>query len=283
MNDIMSWISAHADLMNVTGSEDSFAAYLRNELASEGIQSSTDDLGCIFVSGKNKDTFVTAMMDVSGYLLLQKNMNGSILIPTLNIQEDRGESISVIDACGKTVQASRGKDPDSLYTISSLEYDFGSPFKEQENIKSVDGKLIGRNATRYALLYLLFRLAKTVNTGCLFASFGRSNAPVEYNFSVREKMKAAVFLGAIEAETNDPVVLVRDGKCFSNPELLEKAESAGFYPMVTDEIITKAHLCANAGVRVLTLALPYRTNEDGEREVQTNSIDKFYSALINLF
>ena len=278
-----SWILSHKDLMNVTGAEGQLRERIQFDLEATGIRSDSDELGCLFVPGEIKGVFVSAMMDVPGYLYLKEYEDHVYLVSTLNKAEERDKAFRVFNEKGDVFQIKLHEKPDLYRSNSKKKFEIGTPFKEEETIREEAGFLYGRNVTRYSLLYILYRLAQSGKVGVLFASHGRSNAPVEYNFALREKMKTAFLLGAVESDVDQPYVVIRDGRCFSDPALAGKAKKAGFHPIVTDEVLTKAFSCANAGVRTLTLALPYRQDKDGERVVSLRSVDEIYEMILKLF
>ncbi len=278
MTEVYHWISDHLRLMNVTGAETGLSNRLQEEFASEGILPKTDDLGCLYVPGKKNDLLFTAMMDVPGYLLLQKYPKKSILISTLATPEDRGTQFTAIDPEGKTVSVRRKDEAGALYYIQKKEYKIGSVFKEKTEISEKDGVLHGRDLTRYVLLYCLKKLAETDHS-CLFASQGYSNAPTEYNFAMRNGTKRMIFLGAVESKEDKPLVLIRNGKHFSDPALIESAEKAGFVPYLSEFAVTKSQACADSGAKVVTLALPYRLTKEGERQVNCETVNLFLKML----
>ena len=270
---VFQWIESHKDLMNVTGAESALAETIRRELDPEAKCSKIDDMGCLYVSGKKNGVVFTAMMDVPGYLLLQQYPEKSVLISTLVTPPDRVAAFTATDSRGTSLKVRRDKDSD-LYSIRKRGYKIGSVFKEKEGITETNGVLQGENLTRYALLYVLSRLAEE-GRSCLFAAQGYGRAFAEYNFAMREKAKEIVFLGAVESEKSDPIVLVRNGKDFSDPDLVKKAEKAGFTPILSEIAVTKSQQCADAGAKVVTLALPYQDAGKGKRELSDSDVERF--------
>lgn len=279
--DLWNWIQEHKDCMNVTGAEKALADQLRKELDPKGGHSAIDDTGCLFVQGNQSGTVITAMMDVPGYLVLQKYPEKSVIVYTLFNQTDRGDGFTAIGPDGKTVKVYRDKDPDSLYYIKQKRYGIGTPVKEVDLFSRNEEEICGINAARYALLYVLCSLSAN-GANCLFASRGFSGAPVEYNFCMRHNTGSVIMLGSVESDEERPIVLIKNGKHFSDRGLVQKAINAGFTPMLSNEAVTKAQRCADSGVDVLTLALPYRLTKKCERIVRIRSVEFFLKSIQNM-
>lgn len=283
MKDMLSWLESHGDLCNVSGAEGALAAALQQELDPAASRLEKDPLGSLLLRAGAASTMVSACFDAPGYLVLLKEEGKTYLVPTAREVGEKENDLRVTTG-GKSYPVYReGEGKSAPFYLKKKDLPLGTPLKDVSVFEIKDGYLCGKFAARYALVYLLASLAEKEITNTLFCAQGDTTAYGEYNACRRWGFTAAILLGVSPKGGDSPLAMVRDGRHFSAPALLEQAEKAGFTLATSASPLTKAQMCAGAGCKTLTLALPCENRDQKTERVSLAVLEKFEHALFRFF
>ena len=278
MNTRLDAVRAVSAFMNVTGAEAELAEDLLCKLDPAGDRSKIDEMGSLFIRGKNEKTLISAAMDFPGYLYLMKEEGKNYLVPTVSDVGKKQDGLRVQGKDRKIYPLHADKDHPHFYLLRK-KLRIGDPFKEITSYDEKEGAIRGVFAARYALIDLLAGIAKQNGPSVLFAAQTCGNAPTEYNALPCTGAERTIFLGRFASRSEKPLAVVRDGRHFSDAALTRAAVDAGFAPVVSEKPVTKAALCGNLGIPTLTLALPCRKPDTAEESVSVKAMDAFSEAL----
>ena len=277
--------------MNVTGAEAALARHIARVFRTSGIKSEIDNCGNViarFSDGASSDrkekTLLCTPLDNPGFLSLYLEGTVSYLTPTEKALSSRKDCKIVLDEKNEKHLLKKSKYSKPPFCVDLPNARLGQAFRLPSDLSRQDRFLSGRYVSRYALIQIMIDLVlekQARNTVFCFSTGFHSLASSEANFVFREKFQNVVLLGYVEEKTEKPVVMVKNGKQFSSPYLLEKAVSCGktykipLYFKADDKPCSCAESVSCAGTcEIATLALPCRdAGSEKERVAESSVLD----------
>ncbi len=254
--------------MNVSGCETSLINAISTELKGKNITSHTDNQGnlLVFIDGTTNtqdNILITASVDVPGFMLLSREKKISYLLPTKADFMKNVAVTDVLDVENHSITIKTEDKKDGYRYFHSENYPIGSVFRLPCDFSEKDGRIYGLFSSLYALIALLSELCSIKpksNTIICFTVNGQGYAHNVTNVIAKYQPNKVILLGCMDNTTNEPVLLVKDGKAFSNQKMIEEflARSCTvFKKQVTQNPITKAEeLRKNGYLSSISLALP---------------------------
>lgn len=278
---------------NATGNEKELLAAIEDEAKKHNLQCKYDALGSLIVkiSGtekSQKNVFISCTVDVYGFVCLAVDKDKCFLASTFNSDAKKLENRKLISETKKTYKVSVDKNENIFVCSKSLK--IGNFLKEQIQYKKKEHRIIGKFSAKYALIHTLicmFKVRPKHDIIIYFAVQGESACCSQANAVYDLKPDFALLLGATESNAKAPLIVLKDGKIFSDPSLVKTAKSnkikTSDYISDSKQSITKAEsILSHTGVPTLTLALPCNCLMEENEEFNIGTCEKLISLLQSL-
>ncbi len=285
-----------ADTLAISGCEKKLAEKTAAALSPFCKEVGVDAMNSVIAKkgeGKKKIA-VFAPLDTSGLLCVPDTAGKTKFLPvgTFDAQEAVGREIVLVNGEAFLLRSEKEKNAAvrDLY-IETVAPRQGAPAKLKSKFQKTGDTVCGQYASSYALYLLLEEAAKkTVESAneTIFVFTAQSFFPralSEYNAAMRENPDLALALGSAESESEAVLIGVRDGKHFSDPNLILQAEKAAeeagipFDRSVPGKKITKAEEIAATGIPVLSLFLPCRNQNKANESVSEKAVENLQNIL----
>ncbi len=286
-------ILALSSKMNATGNEKYLLADIEKEALKHNLECKYDALGNLIVklagnAKKKKTIFISCTVDVYGFVCLAVDKDKCFLASTHNLEASKIDKQKLLSETKKAYKVSFDKNENLFIRSKSLK--IGDFLKEQIQYKQEKNKISGKFGSKYALIHTLISLfsEKPKNEIIIcFAVQGESGCASQANAVFHLKPDLALLLGAAASNSKEPLIVLKDGKIFSDPDLVKIAKSdrikTSDYVSDTKIAVTKAESVVSfASVPTLTLALPCLSPMEDNEEFNTGTCEKLISLLLSL-
>ncbi len=276
---------------HVSGCENQMIEYLKDFFSNKGFSIYTDLDGCVVTEkmsscvASNSTIMIAVPLDVPGFLALHCDLKKAHLAKTgtLNDEDIMGESIS--NENGAIFSLEHEKDSKEEIFVTGENIRIGDSFQLSSKLKITAGRVSGWFSSRLALLSMLLSLSNQVfYHRVLFAFVGSSatRATKEINLIRRFQPDHLILLGSMEKSTNDPIILAKDGRAFSDSKLLSKIqrlcqdEKIRHSSVVSAQETTKlTSVVSETSIPVLSLALPCKNKDKKNESFSIRTLEKF--------
>ncbi len=266
--------------MNVSGAEKQLSNFIVKTLSDQGFCPKVDNLGNVILKNENFENsklMICAPLDNPGFLTLYSEKSKAYLSYTDKKDENIKNTKEVIDQEGEIYKAKSSKEYPDYVCVTKNAHLIGEPFRIPSVICEKDGKISGKFICRYALQSVLLDLAgltRTHNISLCFTTGFHTPSKSENCLARKHKPENMILLGFTEAKESHCILLAKDGKSFSDRNLMKiallSAEKCkiGLIKKAQDAPITKAETIAiPGGIKVLSLALPCQNLQKNEEVV----------------
>jgi hypothetical protein len=233
-----------------------------------------------------KTVLLTVGADVDGFLSLYSDDHQAVLEQTSQIATEQ--------LCGKTILSSKGNRysfKDDLQkncplVIVGENFQLGDVFRLETAPQFKNNRFFGTWIGIYVCIQILLELLNCefdCHVLFCFAAQNRTKEKSVDHIANREKPDEIIFLTPIQTESENPMVLVKDGSFFCDPELLSVLETAcdSIERHVCEKACSKAETItkSNHKAKILSLAIPYCKKENEDESVSLKSFQSMLSLL----
>lgn len=282
-----------SSLMNATGNETELLSAIEKEAINYNLDYNYDDIGNLTIrlpgkGVKKKKILISCTVDVYGFICLATDKGKCFLASTRNLDTKRTDKFMLVSETKKQYRVSMDKNDN--YFVRSKVLKVGDYLKEQVQYKTdknlVSGKFIGKYALIYALTCLFQEKPENDIVLC-FAVKGESNCPSQANAAGHQRPDFALLIGTAPSNSKFPLIVLKDGKIFSDPSLVEKAKSRRVktqdYVSDSKNAVTKAEsIVSCASIPTLTLALPCRNLIESQESIEISTCKKLIDLIRSL-
>jgi len=235
----------------------------------------------LFGTGSNKHSIlITCTVDIYGYICLATDKNKCYLSATKSLDPKKSDKCRLVSEAKKHYTVFANENEDLYVRAKSLKV--GDYLKEELSYTEKNGHIYGKFAGKYGLIHSLISLfeSKTENDVYIcFAIQGESGCSSQANAALNLKPDFAIMLGLAQSDANIPLIVLKDGRIFSDFDLINKAKSTNIktsdYISDSKKPITKAEaVVCFASVPTLTLSLPCRSLSEKNEEFSIKAWEK---------
>lgn len=285
-------IATLSSKMNVTGCENELLTAIESLAKDKGLLTEYDALGSLYVripgNGKErKSIMLTCAVDVPGFFCLAKEAGRSYLASTFQFDPKKAKGKKLISEKRRIHRLS--VDENDNFFLSSKALEIGDTLKEKIDYVEENGVLRGKFCGKYALISLLtnaFSEQFKNDVILCFAVQCEGSCTAQASAALKIDPDLAILIGRVSSETTNPLIVLKDGKHFSNRDLVQKANDTGIRTenFVSDskQPITKAEWVAStAALPVLTIALPCCDSDQDSETLKLSACSKLQTFLFS--
>lgn len=284
-----------AKKMNVSGCEGALANEIYQQLLP--FHPTIDPFGNVLITKegcekKKKKILLSCPMDVPGFLALFISQDKAYLSRTFALKNKHLAGGTIIGEDLRIHSLEKKIEEGDDIVIKKKEARLGDTFKPYSNLLIENGFLSGWFSGRYALLFILLSLAKSDYKNDVILSFttsGATRCARERALCRRYAPDALILPCLVEDEGKDLLLVAKDGKAFSDDDLLTQAalicknDQIGFRKVALDESVTKAEEVARfESTPFLSLALPCQKTLTESESTPINTIDTLKNLIYQL-
>ena len=279
--------------MNATGNETELLSAIEKEAIKYNLECNYDDLGNLIIritgnGERKKKILISCTVDVCGFICLASDKDKCFLASTRNLDTKKNDKLKLVSETKKQYRASL--DINDNFVVRSKVLKIGDYLKEKVQYKIDENLASGKFIGKYALIYALTCLfqEKPVNDIVLcFAVEGESNCSAQANAAGHQKPDFVLLMGTAPSDSKVPLIVLKDGKIFSDPALIEKAKASRVkmqdYVSDSKNAVTKAESVASyASIPTLTLALPCRNLMESQESIEIPTCKKLIELMRSL-